>query len=156
MEMNLLYIAPIGSVAALVFAWVFYKSMMKANPGQRAWMVEIAGGYCAGRRHGLPEAAVHAGRHGVPRPRYHLRRAGLLRGAEPLRAGGVSDRRLLLRPLRLPRHEDRDPASRTAQGASGVPEPRPAGGLPFRRGHGPGGGRLRPAGHRVLVLPWIL
>ncbi len=41
MEMNLFYIAPIGSVIALVFAFVFYKLMMKANEGN-AKMIEIA------------------------------------------------------------------------------------------------------------------
>jgi K(+)-stimulated pyrophosphate-energized sodium pump len=35
-------IAPIASLLALVMAWVFYKAMMKANPGN-ARMVEIAG-----------------------------------------------------------------------------------------------------------------
>lgn len=42
MESNLFYIAPIGSVIALIFAWIFYKSMMKSDPGN-ATMVEIAG-----------------------------------------------------------------------------------------------------------------
>ncbi len=41
MEMNLLYIAPIGSVLALLFAYIFYKTMMKANEGT-AKMIEIA------------------------------------------------------------------------------------------------------------------
>jgi len=38
----LFYIAPLGAFIALVFAFVFYKSMMKANPGNDT-MVEIAG-----------------------------------------------------------------------------------------------------------------
>ncbi len=38
----LFYIAPLGAFIALVFAFVFYKSMMKANPGNDL-MVEIAG-----------------------------------------------------------------------------------------------------------------
>ncbi len=42
MSEMLFYIAPIGACVALVFAFVFYKSMMKANPGN-ATMVEIAG-----------------------------------------------------------------------------------------------------------------
>ncbi|MBN2159548.1 MAG: sodium-translocating pyrophosphatase [Spirochaetes bacterium] len=41
MEMNLFYIAPIGSVIALIFAFVFYKLMMKANEGNSK-MIEIA------------------------------------------------------------------------------------------------------------------
>ncbi|OHD66571.1 MAG: sodium-translocating pyrophosphatase [Spirochaetes bacterium RBG_13_51_14] len=41
MEMNLLYIAPIGSVIALIFAFLFYKLMMKANEGSSK-MIEIA------------------------------------------------------------------------------------------------------------------
>ncbi|MBN1496680.1 MAG: sodium-translocating pyrophosphatase [Spirochaetes bacterium] len=41
MEMNLFYIAPIGSVIALTFAFVFYKLMMKANEGNSK-MIEIA------------------------------------------------------------------------------------------------------------------
>ncbi len=39
---NLFYVAPIGSIVALLFAWVFYKSMMSADPGSET-MVEIAG-----------------------------------------------------------------------------------------------------------------
>ena len=35
-------IAPIGAVLALIMAWVFYKAMMSANPGNER-MVEIAG-----------------------------------------------------------------------------------------------------------------
>ena len=42
MENSLFYIAPIGSVVALIFAFVFYKLMMKANEGN-AKMIEIAG-----------------------------------------------------------------------------------------------------------------
>jgi len=42
MESTLFYIAPIASVIALVFAWVFYKSMMKADEGNDT-MKEIAG-----------------------------------------------------------------------------------------------------------------
>ncbi|PKL41220.1 MAG: sodium-translocating pyrophosphatase [Spirochaetae bacterium HGW-Spirochaetae-1] len=41
MENSLFYIAPIGSVFALIFAWFFYKSMMKADEGN-ATMIEIA------------------------------------------------------------------------------------------------------------------
>ena len=41
MEMNLFYIAPIGSIIALIFAFVFYKLMMKANEGTPK-MIEIA------------------------------------------------------------------------------------------------------------------
>ncbi len=41
MEFNLFYIAPIGSVIALIFAFVFYKLMMKANEGNSK-MIEIA------------------------------------------------------------------------------------------------------------------
>ncbi len=39
---NLFYIAPIGSIVALLFAWVFYKSMMSADQGNET-MIEIAG-----------------------------------------------------------------------------------------------------------------
>ncbi len=42
MENSLFYIAPIGSIVALLFAWIFYKSMMKSDEGN-AKMVEIAG-----------------------------------------------------------------------------------------------------------------
>ncbi len=42
MEGSIFYIAPIGSVIALIFAWLFYKSMMKADEGNET-MVEIAG-----------------------------------------------------------------------------------------------------------------
>jgi len=42
MEYGLFFIAPIASVIALIFAWVFYKSMMKADEGNEK-MVEIAG-----------------------------------------------------------------------------------------------------------------
>ncbi len=42
MENSLFYIAPVGSLFALVFAWIFYRSMMKADPGNER-MVEIAG-----------------------------------------------------------------------------------------------------------------
>lgn len=42
MEGSIFYIAPIGSVCALLFAWIFYKSMMKADEGNET-MVEIAG-----------------------------------------------------------------------------------------------------------------
>ncbi len=42
MENSLFYIAPLGAVIALLFAWVFYKSMMKADEGNEK-MVEIAG-----------------------------------------------------------------------------------------------------------------
>jgi K(+)-stimulated pyrophosphate-energized sodium pump len=35
-------IAPIGALLALIMAWIFYKAMMKANPGNER-MVEIAG-----------------------------------------------------------------------------------------------------------------
>jgi K(+)-stimulated pyrophosphate-energized sodium pump len=42
MESNLFWIAPIGSLIALLFAYVFYKSMMKADEGNET-MVEIAG-----------------------------------------------------------------------------------------------------------------
>jgi K(+)-stimulated pyrophosphate-energized sodium pump len=38
----LFYIAPVGACLALLFAFIFYKSMMKANPGNDL-MVEIAG-----------------------------------------------------------------------------------------------------------------
>ncbi len=41
MENSLFYVAPIGSVIALIFAWVFYKSMMKADEGNEK-MIEIA------------------------------------------------------------------------------------------------------------------
>ncbi len=41
MEGSIFYIAPIGSIIALIFAWVFYKSMMKADEGNET-MVEIA------------------------------------------------------------------------------------------------------------------
>lgn len=42
MNEMLFYIAPVASFTALVFAFVFYKMMMKANPGNDL-MVEIAG-----------------------------------------------------------------------------------------------------------------
>ena len=42
MEISLFYIAPVGSVIALLFAFIFYKNMMKADEGN-AKMVEIAG-----------------------------------------------------------------------------------------------------------------
>ncbi|HNV47039.1 MAG TPA: sodium/proton-translocating pyrophosphatase, partial [Spirochaetota bacterium] len=42
MESSLFYLAPIGSVIALLFAIVFYKLMMGANEGN-AKMIEIAG-----------------------------------------------------------------------------------------------------------------
>ena len=42
MNEMLFYIAPVASFTALVFAYVFYKMMMKANPGNDL-MVEIAG-----------------------------------------------------------------------------------------------------------------
>ncbi len=42
MSEMLFYVAPIGAFIALVFAFVFYKSMMKANPGNEL-MIEIAG-----------------------------------------------------------------------------------------------------------------
>ncbi|HOP63797.1 MAG TPA: sodium-translocating pyrophosphatase [Spirochaetota bacterium] len=42
MSEMLFYIAPLGAFVALLFAFVFYKSMMKANPGNET-MVEIAG-----------------------------------------------------------------------------------------------------------------
>ncbi len=42
MESNLFWIAPIGSIIALIFAYVFYKSMIKADEGNET-MVEIAG-----------------------------------------------------------------------------------------------------------------
>ena len=38
---NLFYIAPICAVAALIFAFIFYKSMIKANQGTEK-MIEIA------------------------------------------------------------------------------------------------------------------
>jgi len=41
MENSIFYVAPIGSVIALIFAWVFYKGMMKADEGNEK-MVEIA------------------------------------------------------------------------------------------------------------------
>ncbi|MCP4131193.1 MAG: sodium-translocating pyrophosphatase [bacterium] len=41
MENALFYIAPIGSVIALIFAFIFYKSMMKADEGNEK-MIEIA------------------------------------------------------------------------------------------------------------------
>jgi len=41
MENSLFYIAPIGSVVALIFAWIFYKNMMKADEGNDK-MIEIA------------------------------------------------------------------------------------------------------------------
>ncbi len=41
MENSLFFVAPIGSVIALIFAWVFYKSMMKADEGNEK-MIEIA------------------------------------------------------------------------------------------------------------------
>jgi K(+)-stimulated pyrophosphate-energized sodium pump len=42
MESNLFWIAPIGSLIALLFAYIFYKSMMKADEGNET-MIEIAG-----------------------------------------------------------------------------------------------------------------
>ena len=42
MENSLFYIAPVGALLALIFAWVFYKSMMKADEGNER-MIEIAG-----------------------------------------------------------------------------------------------------------------
>ena len=42
MENSLFYIAPIGAVTALLFAWIFYKMMMKADEGNEK-MIEIAG-----------------------------------------------------------------------------------------------------------------
>ena len=42
MESSLFYIAPIGSLFALLFAFIFYKSMMKADEGNET-MKEIAG-----------------------------------------------------------------------------------------------------------------
>ncbi|OHD71608.1 MAG: sodium-translocating pyrophosphatase [Spirochaetes bacterium RBG_16_49_21] len=41
MEINLFYLAPIGSVIALIFAFLFYKLVMKANEGNSK-MIEIA------------------------------------------------------------------------------------------------------------------
>ena len=41
MESNLFWIAPIGSLIALLFAYIFYKSMMKADEGTET-MIEIA------------------------------------------------------------------------------------------------------------------
>ena len=41
MESSIFYIAPIASIFALIFAWVFYKSMMKADEGNET-MIEIA------------------------------------------------------------------------------------------------------------------
>ncbi len=41
MENSIFYVAPIGSVIALIFAWIFYKGMMKADEGNEK-MVEIA------------------------------------------------------------------------------------------------------------------
>ncbi|OQA97855.1 MAG: putative K(+)-stimulated pyrophosphate-energized sodium pump [Spirochaetes bacterium ADurb.Bin218] len=42
MSEMLFYIAPIGALIALLFAFIFYKTMMKANPGNET-MIEIAG-----------------------------------------------------------------------------------------------------------------
>jgi K(+)-stimulated pyrophosphate-energized sodium pump len=42
MENSLFYIAPAGAVIALLFAWVFYRMMMKADEGNEK-MIEIAG-----------------------------------------------------------------------------------------------------------------
>ncbi|MFA5518479.1 MAG: sodium-translocating pyrophosphatase [Spirochaetota bacterium] len=42
MENSLFYIAPLGAVIALLFAWVFYRMMMKADEGNEK-MIEIAG-----------------------------------------------------------------------------------------------------------------
>jgi len=42
MENSLFYIAPIGSIIALVFAFIFYKTMMKSDEGNDT-MIEIAG-----------------------------------------------------------------------------------------------------------------
>lgn len=42
MENSLFYIAPMGAVIALLFAWVFYKMMMSADEGNEK-MIEIAG-----------------------------------------------------------------------------------------------------------------
>ena len=42
MESNLFFIAPIGALIALIFAFIFYKSMMKSDAGN-AKMQEIAG-----------------------------------------------------------------------------------------------------------------
>ena len=41
MENALFWVAPIGSIIALIFAWIFFKSMMKADEGNEK-MVEIA------------------------------------------------------------------------------------------------------------------
>jgi K(+)-stimulated pyrophosphate-energized sodium pump len=42
MENSLFYIAPIGAMLGLLFAWIFYKGMMKSDEGN-ARMIEIAG-----------------------------------------------------------------------------------------------------------------
>jgi len=42
MENSLFYIAPIAAVTALIFAWIFYKGMLKADEGSEK-MIEIAG-----------------------------------------------------------------------------------------------------------------
>ena len=147
---RLWWIAPLSSVAALVFAWYFYKKMMSSPPGNET-MESIA-------------SYVREGAYAYLFRQYkvvtlmfiilsaHLRRPGLLRHPEPLRARGVPDGRVLQRPVRLPRHEDRDERLQpNGPGRDGQPQQRPAGGLPFRRRHGPGRRRLRPAGHLAVV-----
>ena len=59
-------------------------------------------------RHVLPETTVQGGGHRVPHPVRPVRRHGLrLQPAELVGAGGLPYGRLLLRPFRLPGHEDR-------------------------------------------------
>lgn len=138
--MDLSILAPVGAVVALLFAFFLSRRVMKADEGTDL-MKKIAG-RCPERRQRLSEAPVY-------RRGYFLRGyvrypadPGHRRVPDPLCAGCVPDRRLLLRLVRLYRHEDRDLCQRPhRQQRQQKPERGPENRFLRRRRNGLCGGR---------------
>ncbi len=142
-------VAFVGSVVALVQAWRFYKQMMAADEGTPQ-MVEIAG-------------YVREGANAYLRQQYKIvamffvvifgllgRRGLRAQRAEQVGAVRLPHRRVLLRPGRLVRHEDRHLGQQPhRRRRPEVAQPGPAGRLPLRGRDGPDRRRPGPAGHHA-------
>ena len=107
---------------------------------------------CPRRGNGLSEAAIFPCRDRICHPVCDFSDSGGFRSTESIRSHRISDRRILFRALRVSRYENRNGSVQpNGSGGQRKPQPRLAGCVPFRRGHGACGRRLRTARHYGLV-----
>ncbi len=98
------WIIPVASILALVFAWFFFRQMMKESEGTEL-MAKIAGTYAKG--YVIPETTIQGCRFGVSRPGGFVLHHGVwIRSTKRMGSDRFPDRRFLLWPCRFLRNED--------------------------------------------------